>query len=503
MEDAPRLTAKISAAPTVSALGALSVSSGSSFDALHHAALCAAVAKAARGGRAPATLSLFVQHARAWLGFPRGLFGRGARQAATILYSVARLQLDEGRLARALAAELVCLAPTLNDHDASITMWALATLGVADDALVRPIAQTAPRLAPSLNAQGAAIWLWALATLRMADDALVRPVALTAAALAPTLTAQGAANSLWALATLGSLGIADDALVRPIAATAVRLAPTFIAQDAANTLWALATLGVADDALVRPVAAAAARLAPTFVTRDAMISLWALATLGEADGALMRPIASTAGRLAPALAAARGAADWLWALAALGVSDGALVRPVAAAVERLSADLSAKGARQVLCADLVLGAGRHLSRALLDRCRAIVAACPDRGAASALQRDVAAALARLGYAPQAGIAVLGGLWCVDALLEPTIAAAGRAAISRRTAVQVDGPSHFSTRLDGAGKRELVPTGSTRLRNRLLREVAGLAVVCVTFVEWGQRGRDAAARDAWLAQLLAA
>ena len=116
---------------------------------------------------------------------------------------------------------------------------------------------------------------------------------------------------------------------------------------------------------------------------------------------------------------------------------------------------------------------------------------------------MAAALARLGYSPTLEVAVLGGLCSVDMLLEPAPAAAGRAAISRRTAVEVDGPSHFATRLDGAGKRVLVPTGSTRLRNRLLREVAGLAVVCVPYVERDRRGRDAAARAAWLAHQLAA
>ena len=143
-----------------------------------------------------------------------------------------------------------------------------------------------------------------------------------------------------------------------------------------------------------------------------------------------------------------------------------------------------------------------MSLALLGRCRAKLAACPECITISTLQRDVAAALARLGYAPTLEVAVLGGLCRVDMLLEPTPAAPGRPAVSRRTAVEVDGPSHFATRRDGAGKRELVPTGSTRLRNRLLREAAGLAVVCVTFVEWHQRGRDAAKREAWLGQQLA-
>jgi len=313
-----------------------------------------------------------------------------------------------------------------------------------------------------LIAQEAANALWALATLGVADDALVRPIASAAVRLVPSLNAQGAANALWALATLR---VADDALVRPIALTAVRLAPMLIAQGAANALWALATLGVADDALVRPIALAAVHLAPTLIAQDAANALWALATLG--------------------------------------VADDALVRPIAMAVERLCAGPNIKTARQVLQADLVLGTGRRLSRALLDSCRATVAAQPERLTISQLQRDVAAALARLGYAPTLEVAVLGGLCSVDILLEPTLEAAGRPAISRRTAVEVDGPTHFASRRDGAGRRELVPLGSTRLRNRLLREVAGLAVVCVPYVEWDLRGRDAAARAAWLVQQLAA
>ena len=115
---------------------------------------------------------------------------------------------------------------------------------------------------------------------------------------------------------------------------------------------------------------------------------------------------------------------------------------------------------------------------------------------------MAAALTRLGYAPALEVAVLDGLHRVDIMLEPSPAAAGRPAITRRTAVEVDGPSHFATRYDAEGKRWPVPTGATRLRNLLLRGAAGLVVVCVTFVEWDQRGHNGAESETWLAQKLA-
>ena len=192
------LTRNIGAAPDVRALAALSARHAGSFDALHHAALCGAAAKApggAPGGRALA-LGLFAQHARAWLACPRGSFGREGRAAANILYSAARLRLEDGGLVRDLAEEAARLAPTFIAQNASNSLWALATLGVADDALVRPIAFTAARLAPTLKTQEAANSLWALATLGVADDALVRPIAATAVRLAPMFNAQDAANSL-------------------------------------------------------------------------------------------------------------------------------------------------------------------------------------------------------------------------------------------------------------------------------------------------------------------
>ena len=124
-----------------------------------------------------------------------------------------------------------------------------------------------------------------------------------------------------------------------------------------------------------------------------------------------------------------------------------------------------------------------------------------------LRRSVAAALTDLGYAPALEVSVLGGLLSVDIMLEPSPVVAGRPAIARRTAVEVDGPTHFAMLRDAAGRRELAPTGATRLRNCLLREAAGLAVLCIPFVEWDRRTRGGAVpseeRAAWLAQALAA
>ena len=140
-----------------------------------------------------------------------------------------------------------------------------------------------------------------------------------------------------------------------------------------------------------------------------------------------------------------------------------------------------------------------LDAACLASCWRTLRASPDPPPrTSALQRSVAAALTRLGFTVALEAPVLDGLLHVDIVATSPSGA--------RTAVEVDGPSHFLRVLSSDNASAVgPPDGATVLRNRLLRSVAagfGGALAVVRFDAWDACRGDAAHEDALLQDALA-
>ena len=141
-------------------------------------------------------------------------------------------------------------------------------------------------------------------------------------------------------------------------------------REATNVIYSAARLRLGDGSLILSLAGEVAALAPTFNAQNAANSLWALATLGVAEEALVRPVAVSAALLAPRSSrrtpptACGRSRRWAWPRTRW---CGQLRRLLSA----FSADVvTGKDAMQALQADLALGSGRFLSRAMLDRCSA-------------------------------------------------------------------------------------------------------------------------------------
>jgi hypothetical protein len=309
--------------------------------------------------------------------------------------------------------------------------------------------------------------------------------------------ARNAANILHAAAKIGAV---DGEVLSRVANEAARLSRDFNSQNAANSLWSCATLGVSDASIVRPLSEAAARLAPSrdFNSQCAANCLWSCATLGVSDASIVRPLAEAAARLAPSREIKpQEVANSLWSCAKLGVSDASILRPLAEAAARLASSFKSEEARAVLQAHF---AGVPLDAACIASCWRTLRASPDPPlCTSALQRSVAAALTRLGFTAALETPVLDGLLHVDIT--------ATAPSGARTAVEVDGPSHFLRLLSSDDKASAVgpPDGATVLRNILLRSAAAGfdgALVVVRFDAWDECRGDAAREDALLRAALA-
>jgi len=381
-----------------------------------------------------------------------------------------------------------------------------------------------------LNAQAASNCLWAAAKLGVRDVGTVHALARACARVTPTFIAQNAANCIFAAATLG---IADAALLWPLLCACVRLSDSFNSQDAANSLLAAAKLAVADGAVVSALAAACDRLASQFNAQNAANSLYAAALLGGLVGsATVARLVGACRRTAPSFTP-QNAANCLWAGACLTVADAPFYEAVCQAVV-LAPPTRVEHAQQILQAvaasstsassssfsdmRIPTDLAKLLPASVLDRCRQLLGSvqCRSRNQAeaqplppprSAPQRELAATLRSLGFSVLEEAPILGGLLTVDAVFrgrheKGAISVPGQC----RVAVEFDGPTHFPRYIGSAtdgesprlslGRRPPPINGSTQLRNRLLRDVAGMTLVAVPGFEWA-RLRSSQAQVAYI------
>ena len=396
--------------------------------------------------------------------------GFGARAASVVLLSLARLEHHPGRVALGgYSAELLrCAAQRRAGAQAlANSLFAFASL----HNLLRDrwqAAQDAERDANGGDARSASMPRAAESLPRGDGDAgnpLSFPLpdaldALCAAAapLLPGCKAQELSQILWALGVLGHdpgpawrAAFCVAACGADAAAGGARLGPglrRFGPRELGALLQSHAHLGVAPPpAFLDAWAAAAAPQWPAFEARHAVHAAWALTAVDAprrcASGASALNAAWT--RLAAACAEAEAA----------GIAAEALMP---------TAGWAQAGQAALVCAGTD---GPDPLAALPVACRSACTAAlrrnARRGAASAMQRDVAAALfSGLGVTAELEASVAGGAASVDIALEAHALRGLPGVPQRRVALEVDGPCH-DVRCGGRRRR----AGGTAMRSRAL------------------------------------
>jgi len=435
-----------------------------------------------------------------WFLAPDVIKTAGARALCNVLWATAKLV--GGRVLEASSAEAAALVGAIlselqrgdklsdaNAQELSNALWALATLGRAGDgAFVSALLEAVLPQLGSFNPQDLANTLWALATLgRTGDGAFVSALLEAALPQLGSFNPQALANTLWALATLGRTG--DGAFVSALLAAALPQLGSFNPQNVAITAWTLAKLAHCADPLLETAADLVLSLTDRMTPQNISNTAYAFATLRHPRASAL--VAALVERSAARLAdfTEQNLTNLLWSVAAADARSlsAAALGALAAGCAREERKWSASGLSQLHLAHMhVKGAYDGyalLPPPLLARCieaqtlrQAQIAAQPISNA----QRQLVAALRRLGLSPQEEAPALDGAYSIDALLVTPSGA--------RVAVEFDGPHHFAA---NAPTRAL---GDTALRDRMLSG-AGFVVVSVTYREW--YGKSEAERDALL------
>jgi hypothetical protein len=297
------------------------------------------------------------------------------------------------------------------------------------------------------------------------------------------------------------------------------------AQELANTIWAFSQLrhfhaglwaAVTGEALARCGLSEDRGWAGPDVSNLALgLARLRAGTGGAPDPALVPLLTRMGSRLAadrPTAFSAQQACNLAWAHAAAGAPYCAwlmegLVLPLAYNLDSLAPEEKQQLLQYLLAMERP-GSGMPLAVAQRPEYRSLrqlgveahQARVQDRSrqAPSQLQRGVHAAAQRLaaqGVLVSAGLEqrTPSGLFSVDVAV---VLPGGRC-----VAVEVDGPTHFSSHCDADG-RPVAVAAATLLRDRLLPAVEpGWAVASVPFHEWYALGGDAGAEERCLVRLL--
>ena len=252
----------------------------------------------------------------------------------------------------------------------------------------------------------------------------------------------------------------------------------------ANTLWSYATLGLAPSASVLgALSTAVERLAGAFNAQDVANTLWAYATLGLAPSASVLEALSTAvERLAGAFNA-QDVANTLWAFAVLHIELPSILASRASVLEAAFEDKSLQQISYAYLVGRALGWSWQLPNELVQRAQSVQRRSAQQPTVSRLQHRVYEALQGMGQQPQLEALTDDGLFSIDIALPESTQES-----QPKTAVEVDGPSHFTS---SGGK-----TGSTQLRDFLL-EQRGWRVVSLPYF-----AIDSASTDEKLKEYLA-
>ena len=243
-------------------------------NALHEAALCSRLAHLPS---APLdSQPLFFAVAHDWLKRPSSCDGKGARQAANLLWAAAKLGFAAtSPVVPGLVRETVSLARDLDAQQASIALHALATLKYPVDTV---LLDRARQLSTSSGAQTAANTLWAVSSLGVEDIELFAAAAARVS-VSPDFLARHGSMSLWGLATASKMGVQSplmSAYSGVVGDACSRLRFGFSAQEASITLWAASTLLLGLNVFIS-LLGTCAHVAQKFSPQNAANALWSIA----------------------------------------------------------------------------------------------------------------------------------------------------------------------------------------------------------------------------------
>ncbi|KAJ8601617.1 hypothetical protein CTAYLR_007255 [Chrysophaeum taylorii] len=394
-------------------------------------------------------------------------------------WAFATAGVEAAGLFEAIARTALSRLGEFNSQGLANMVWAFAKAGVKAPALFDVIANTARLRLGEFNSQDLAETAWAFAALDVEAVGLFDAIAHTAQSRLGDFNSQDLANTAWAFATAG---VEAPGLFEAIASKARSRLGKFNSQDLANTVWAFATAGIDARELFDAVANAARSRLGEFTSQNLANTAWAFATASVATAGIFDAIADTA---RPRLGEfnSQDLANTAWAFACSDWTKDPEF--LSAIVSALMADPDALNNRQMSQLHLV---SLHFDLEWPDRRfpfsrlrrRLQTAYQGQDPAPSLLQRDVAAALRRVGWAHVFEHVTSEGL-SLDMAQPET-----------KQAVEVDGPTHFLKRtsreshqqrdLRGHSPRRVAPKGAARFKARLLRRL-GWDVVHVPFFEW--------------------
>lgn len=304
-------------------------------------------------------------------------------------------------------------------------------------------------------------------------------------------TPQNLANTLWAYATLDTYP-PHNLATAVCNATLVNL-EAHCAHSLSTLMWSLSTLHHDPGAafVSRVLARATCPEVLNAMAPQALaLTLLGVGLFGYRDDALQRLLARA--RETAAAFDVQALANTLWACAMLRMVTPDTWNTLVAHFDpsRSVPTKRAENLRQIYQALLVAtmdtgGALEGFKRPgeLMEAAREAWLSDVSSVSVSTLQREVGAALTRLGFDPALEHVVADGAFSVDF-----------AVLSKRLAVEVDGPHHFAVNT----QRQLA---TTTTRHELLR-YAGWTVLQVCFYDWQPLRGEAAAQEGLLTQLLA-
>ncbi|KAJ1463485.1 hypothetical protein M885DRAFT_503820 [Pelagophyceae sp. CCMP2097] len=359
--------------------------------------------------------------------------------------------------------------------------WGTAKIGnVEAPALFEAIAAEAPKKIATFNPQELANTVWAYATAGVEAPALFEAIAAEAPKKIATFNPQDLANTVWAYATAG---VEAPALFEAIAAEAPKKMATFNPQNLANTVWAYATAGVEAPALFEAIATEAPKKIATFKPQNLANTVWAYATAGVEAPALFVAIAAEAQKKI-AMFTPQALANTVWAYATAGAP--ALFELIAFRIEAKISEFSPENLSQLhkVYVHLRLESPQHALTLVLSRHEAALRAAHlrEEPTPSQSQRDVSAALSRIGWAHDFEHVTAEGI-SLD-MAHP----------ASKFAVEFDGPTHYLAGASGDVSTRALD-GKSKSKEQLLRGL-GWKLVRVPYFEW-MKLRSSAEREAYL------
>jgi len=418
---------------------------------------------------------------------------------ANIMWAFATANHSAPRLLNAVAQQVEGSASRHSPHSLCNIVWAFAKLGHPSPPLFQVVAQHAVSGVSLYRPQGLVTTVWSFATLKHHSPALLDAVADMAVASMDRMGPLELTNLAWAYATLEH---PSQKLFDSVGNAAACSIKCFTNQGLANTAWAFSSLRHCHPPLFSAICheVVVSRRSQDLSALQLSCLLLAFARLAELAPGLVDATMARVDQIDPAEVGLQARANILYALALLNRLDGPTLWRLASPLAERRAELTEEARVQLFQCCLAVAqrdgeaaavaavAVELLGPELYKEARKSWASMVDITVESQLHSQVFSAICRsLKPSPTACWSehlTADTMFSVDVMLELED--------GRRVAVEVDGPSHFSS------NRPFKALGHTLFRRQLLEgEGRAAAVVAVPFYEWYELKGAADEEDRYL------